>query len=144
MAILSSSRSLVIKLSSSRSLVKKNSSSRSLVKKNIRSFVLSSKSLVLSSLRLSQILNDQAHGLRREVLGKAGLVAGDERLLQIRTAPYPAVQAVQCHVGIAVGEVQQGKFRLGVAFDGHHDRFVGYCKKVTHFTGENDALCGRK
>ena len=70
------------------------------------------------SLRFAEELDDVADGLGGEELGVAALVAGLESGNQGWTTAYPAVQAVECHMRVAVGKIQQRQLTLGVTFDG--------------------------
>ena len=83
------------------------------------------------SLRFAEVFDDVADGLGGEELGMTALVAGLEGGNQGWTTAYPAVQAVECHMRVAVGKVQQRQLTLGVTLDGK------YC---IHKTIVNDAL----
>ena len=90
------------------------------------------------SLRLAQILHDEADGLGREILGVAALIDGGKGFHKGRTAANPGVQTVQGHVGRGIGEVVQGELALGVAADGEfflvHNDVVFRCVTIW-FTG---------
>ena len=70
------------------------------------------------SLRFAEVFDDVTDGLGGEELGVAALVAGLESGNQGWTAAYPAVQAVECHMRVAVGKIQQRQLTLGVTLDG--------------------------
>ena len=71
-------------------------------------------------------------GLCGEELGAAALVATLQGIGQRRTALYPAVQVVQGHMGVAVGEVHHGQLALAVGAD-NKSFFIHWVFKGSYF-----------
>ena len=68
-------------------------------------------------LGCAEVVDDVADGLGGEELGMTALVAGIEGGNQRLTAAYPTVQAVECHMRVAVGKIELRQLALGVALD---------------------------
>ena len=71
--------------------------------------------MVLPSLRLSQILHDEADGLCGEELGMGRLVTPRKSLSELFAVADPAVQAVQRHMWAGIREIEHRQLRFCIA-----------------------------
>lgn len=77
-------------------------------------FLTNTRTFASLPSRLPEVLHNQADGLGGVELGAGREVAVLEGFVEVAAAANPGVQAVEGHVGIAAGEVEQGQFGLSI------------------------------